>query len=247
MNNQKLGSLLGSALWLGATMAGAQVAPPEDRADAYQPLDGDARKVLDGFQSQYARAYEGVPVRATNAGQRGAVSVGQLRRIAPQLPMGVARQTVPHLNTAMQRYQINTPRRMAAFLAQVAHESGGFVHRTEIASGARYEGRRDLGNTRAGDGRRFKGRGYIQLTGRANYTRAGRALNRPFVQTPTAVAQFENAATVSGWFWDMRRLNALADRGDFTQITRRINGGQNGRRSREQFHTRARRALGTGN
>jgi putative chitinase len=101
----------------------------------------------------------------------------------PNLGQAKASQYLPHLNRALGEGQINTCKRKSAFLAQIAHESAQLRYFEEIASGAAYEGRRDLGNTQPGDGRRFKGRGPIQLTGRANYQRAGQALGLNLVAT----------------------------------------------------------------
>ena len=126
-------------------------------------------------------------------------------------------------------------------IAQLAHESAGFKYSEEIASGAAYEGRRDLGNTQPGDGTRFKGRGYIQLTGRANYDAAGKSLGLDLVNKPELAAKPENAARIAAWYWSSRGLNKHADgsQAGFDQITRRINGGFNGKADRDQYFHRA--------
>lgn len=118
--------------------------------------------------------------------------------------------------------------RFAHFIAQLAHESGNFRYMEEIASGAAYEGRKDLGNTQAGDGKRYKGRGPIQLTGRANYRRYGQQLGIDFENNPEIVAIPSVGLLVACKFWADNNLNALADQDDVTTITRRINGGLNG-------------------
>ena len=118
--------------------------------------------------------------------------------------------------------------RLIHFLAQLAHESGNFRYMEEIASGAAYEGRKDLGNVMAGDGKRFKGRGPIQLTGRANYRKYGRALGIDFENNPEIVALPSVGLLVACKFWTDNGLNALADQDDVLTITRRINGGTNG-------------------
>jgi predicted chitinase len=173
----------------------------------------------------------------------GDVTTQQLQSIVPTLSAGKAAEVAPHLNRAMAEAGIDSPARKAAFIAQVAHESGGFQYNEEIASGRAYEGRSDLGNTQPGDGERFKGRGYIQLTGRANYAAAGKALGLDLVNNPGLAARPENAARVAAWYWNSRGLNALADRGDFDGITRRINGGYNGKADRDQYHARAQGVL----
>jgi len=137
---------------------------------------------------------------------------------------------------------IDTPLRRAHFLAQVGHESGELVFTEEIANGQAYEGRRDLGNTEPGDGPRFKGRGLIQLTGRANYQRYGTALGMDFLTGDNArrlATDPDLAADVACWFWTTHGLNDLADRDDIEAITRRINGGLNGFPDRQRQLTRA--------
>ena len=149
------------------------------------------------------------------------------------------------------KFDISTPARQLCFLAQVGHESGGLFYTEELASGAAYEGRRGLGNTQRGDGIKFKGRGLIQITGRTNYKAVGDALGVDLIKDPTLLggknvtkctaAQLKNAALSAGWFWNSRRLNAIADLinitkpidagtnlDNFVLITRRINGGTNG-------------------
>jgi len=151
------------------------------------------------------------------------------------------------LNKAMVDGGINTPKRQAAFLAQVLHESGRFKYMQEIASGKAYEGRRDLGNTQPGDGMRFKGRGPIQLTGRANYIKAGKALGIDLVNNPKLAATPEVGFKTAVWFWNSRNLNQLADKGtqqSFDQITKRVNGGYNGKADRDSLYRKACSELG---
>ncbi len=172
-------------------------------------------------------------------GTKGGVSLAQLRKIMPNLSAAKAEQYLPHLNKAMAEAGINTPKRQAAFIAQLAHESGEFRYMEEIASGAAYEGRKDLGNTQPGDGKRFKGRGPIQLTGRANYAAAGKALGLDLVNNPTQAATPEVGFRTAAWFWNTRNLNSYADAGNFKEVTRRINGGYNGLADREKYYARA--------
>lgn len=143
-----------------------------------------------------------------------------------------AREFLPHIEAAMAEFDINTPERQAAFLAQIGHESGGLHWLVEIwgpsIAQAHYEGRADLGNTEPGDGFRFKGRGLLQTTGRANYQRTGDALGVDLLADPTLLATPELAARSAGWYWREHGLNALADAGNFMLVTRRINGGTNG-------------------
>lgn len=130
------------------------------------------------------------------------------------------------LNQAMEDHNINTPMRIAHFLAQIAWESGSLKYVEEIASGAAYEGRKDLGNTEPGDGVRFKGRGLIQITGRANYKKYGDSLGLDFTHDWKwrLVAEPFYAADSAAWFWETHGLNELADKDEFTKITKIING-----------------------
>jgi putative chitinase len=178
---------------------------------------------------------------------KGAVTADQLQAIAKKsghrLSSKRANEVAPHINRAMAEAGINSPKQKAAFVAQLMHESGGFRYNEEIASGAAYEGRRDLGNTQPGDGRRFKGRGFIQLTGRHNYTKAGQALGLDLVNNPQLAAKDENAARVAAWYWKSRGLNKLAEQGNYDAITKRINGGYNGKRDRDRLYANALRVL----
>jgi putative chitinase len=153
------------------------------------------------------------------------------------------------LNLAMDRYQINTQLRIAAFIAQVGHESGQFRHVRELG-GNQYLSKYDtgtlakrLGNTPEadGDGQKFRGRGLIQITGYDNYLACSKSLfgDDRLLRTPELLEQAEWAAASAAWFWDSRRLNELADVGRFEAITRRINGGTNGLAEREKFYQRA--------
>src|SRR5688572_16566650 len=143
------------------------------------------------------------------------------------------------------RYAINTPLRVAHFLAQVAHESDGFCTTEEYASGAAYEGRRDLGNTQPGDGRRYKGRGLIQLTGRANYKTYGDRIGEDLVGNPTRAADPATSLILACEYWKKTKggLNQFADKDDIVTITRAINGGLNGLDDRKQYLAKAKRVL----
>ncbi len=118
--------------------------------------------------------------------------------------------------------------RLAHFMAQLIHESGGFRYMEEIASGALYEGRADLGNTQPGDGRLFKGRGPIQITGRANYRTFGKIIGIDIERNPSLAAVPSIGLHLACTYWMRRDLNRLADRDDLIGITRAINGGLNG-------------------
>lgn len=155
---------------------------------------------------------------------------------------------VPALNTAMNRYGIVGSQRAAAFIAQVGHESGQLRYVREIwgptAQQAGYEGRADLGNTVTGDGSKYRGRGLLQITGRANYAACGEALGLDLVNQPTLLEQPQHAAMSAAWFWSTRGLNTLADQREFVKITRRINGGLNGLADRQALYENGLKVLG---
>jgi predicted chitinase len=195
------------------------------------------------------------------AADRGGALIGALRAVA--LPQGPSMQLLrllwplapqarlarlgPPLLAMMARYDIASDLRVAHFLAQVGHESGELRWLEELASGAAYEGRHDLGNLRAGDGVRFKGRGLIQLTGRANYRRFGADLGcaAEILVDPGLVAEDRVLCVeTAGWYWSGHGLDALADRDDLTAVTRRINGGTNGLMHRAALLARAKALLG---
>jgi putative chitinase len=153
------------------------------------------------------------------------VTLDDLRRALPYAG-AKAQVFLDPLNKAMEEYGINTSPRRAMFLAQVAHESGSLHFTREIASGEAYEGRRDLGNTQPGDGTRYRGRGLIQITGRANYGACGAALGRDFLGSPELLELPYDAARSAGWFWRLHGCNELADRGDFDGVSDVINRGR---------------------
>jgi predicted chitinase len=152
----------------------------------------------------------------------------------------------PHLVAAMREFGITTLRRAQMFLAQLAHESGQLRYMEEIASGAAYEGRRDLGNTQPGDGRRFKGRGPIQLTGRANYRTYGKLLGIDLERHPERAADPDVGFRIAALYWKRAGCNALADKGTlaaFKAVTKKINGGYNGLDDRIRHWERAKKAI----
>lgn len=152
------------------------------------------------------------------------------------------------IQSACNEYLVTTKLRLAAFLAQIGHESGGLHWTAEIwgptPAQLGYEGRGDLGNTEPGDGSKFRGRGLIQITGRTNYGLAGRALHLDLLDHPELLEQPVNAAMSAAWWWSIRNLNSLADQQQFIAITRRINGGINGLADRQRLYAAAKVALG---
>jgi putative chitinase len=150
----------------------------------------------------------------------------------------------PFVTEAMTEFGISNPIRQAAFLAQVCHESGSLRYTEEIASGEAYEGRADLGNTQPGDGKRYKGRGLLQITGRANYRATGNALNIDLEDSPHLLSGVSTACRASAWWWREHGCNELADKDVFGALTKRINGGYTGFDDRIQHWLRARKVLG---
>lgn len=168
------------------------------------------------------------------------MTLDELRQIMPY-SAGRAETFLQPLLAAMAEFGISTARRRAAFLAQVAHESGELRYTRELADGLGYEGRKDLGNTEPGDGPLFKGRGLLQVTGRANYEACGKALNLPLITNPSLLEVPVGACRSAGWTWSTRGLNALADDEAFGTITHKINGGYNGLDDRLRYWLRARK------
>jgi putative chitinase len=185
----------------------------------------------------------------------------QLAKILGSSPELVHKWIIP-INETSAEYEINTPKRLAAFIAQCAHESSKFTRMEEnlnySAKGllatfslyftgetaARYErkpemianrvyaNRMDNGPEESGDGWKYRGRGLIQLTGRRNYLAAGLDFGVDFLAFPFLLVEPKYATRTAGWFWKVNKLNALADADDFTMITRKINGGLAGQAER---------------
>lgn len=183
----------------------------------------------------------------------------QLIQIMPYVDRARAEAFFPYISSAMDEFSINTPKRQAAFLAQIAHESGSLRYVRELADGSAYDSRADLGNTRpeaidialrnnTTPGRFYRGRGLIQITGYDNYADCSQGLfgdTGTLTHNPVMLERKELAARSAAWFWRGHGLNELADAGQFKQITRRINGGYNGLAERLAYFTRAQRALVT--
>jgi len=171
------------------------------------------------------------------------MTLDELKKIVPYAGNRATTYLEP-LNQAMQEFQIDTPLRQAAFVAQCAHESGSLRYVKEIASGEAYEGRKDLGNIYPGDGVRYKGRGLIQITGRRNYLDCGLCLGVDLVSSPELLETPELACRSAAWFFQTKGCNELADKEDFLRVTRVINGGTNGYKERLAFYERAKEVLG---
>lgn len=166
-----------------------------------------------------------------------------LERVAGRaVPAGLAEA----LEIALLGRDINTPLRIAHFLAQVCAETGGFLYMVELGGPgyfAKYDGRADLGNSEPGDGFKFRGRGLVQLTGRANYAKYGAALDLPLVAEPDLASHPVAAAAIAALYWQDHHCNALADADNLMAVTRAINGGLNGFAARKDYLARAKLAL----
>jgi len=186
----------------------------------------------------------GVPVLAMGDPAPPAITAELLARLGWVAPAAYAEALTP----ACRRYGIVTPVRLVAFLAQVGHESAGGRYTREIwgptPAQLRYEGRADLGNHQPGDGKRFLGRGLIQITGRSMYGRCGIGLAQPLEEKPDMLLDPELAALSAGWYWAQAGCNALADANDFDGATKAVNGGLIGMTGRVAALRKCRLVLG---
>lgn len=194
------------------------------------------------------------------------MTLDQLQQIAPKTTQVVC----DALNAAALEYYIDSPLRLAMFLGQLAHESEGFTLTHELwgptpaqrnyerpCAGSSSGGMvllagdksqiptwQKLGNLLPGDGYKYRGRGYIQITGRANHRRVAQALSIDCLNHPELLELPVNAARSAGWYWTEHKLNPLADDGDLLTVTIKINGGTNGLPSRAAYYAKALAVLG---
>lgn len=199
----------------------------------------ESAKII-GFEISELKSVSGITIEQFNYIMRGTKS-------------HILDKHLPYCNEAMQKYEINNKLRIQHFLAQIAHESVELKYMAEIASGQAYEGRKDLGNIYPGDGKKFKGHGPIQITGRANHTDYFNYIGRhDLIETPEILeSDLELCWGASGWFWSTRGLNAIADSDDdsisllklqnkaLCRITKIINGGYRGLTERGWYLDRA--------
>lgn len=181
------------------------------------------------------------------------VTASMLRAVMPRAGRCADLFALP-LAAATELFDIGTPKRLAAFLAQIAHESDELRSVRELwgptAAQRGYEGRADLGNVEPGDGKRFMGRGLIQTTGRKNYLLCGMGLDLDLLARPDLLEQPEAAAASAGWYWHTHNLNRYADRDDFLGLSIAINGRNrstglpNGWQARQNYWRAAKACLG---
>lgn len=202
------------------------------------------------------------------------ITAEQLRQIVPTLSDSKCREYLPYLLKIMSEFEINTPLRVATFIAQTAHESGGYI---TLIENLNYSAQRLLqvfprkftqatainydrqpqkianylyankignGDETSGDGWRYKGRGVVQVTGRGNYKACGVELGLDLIAFPELLEQSLNAFRSAGWYWKSRNCNSFADRGDFIGLTKAINGGLNGLDDRKAYYARAKSVFG---
>ncbi|MDP4823374.1 MAG: peptidoglycan-binding protein [Aestuariivirgaceae bacterium] len=149
----------------------------------------------------------------------------------------------PVFAATLDSYAINTALRIAHFMGQVTHECAGFRTTEEFASGAAYQGRKDLGNLQPGDGIRYKGRGLIQLTGRHNYKDMGKKLGLPLENSPQLAGDPVTSLKIACEYWKSRKINEQADKDDLLICTKLVNGGKNGLEDRRLYLQKAKMAL----
>jgi putative chitinase len=200
---------------------------------------------LRGFVAERYVSMVGAPP-GSDATADGTLTVNteKIRRLTPTARPDIIDVLGREFQTVTAPYGITTsPLRVCHFLAQAAHESLRFRTLRELGGPsyfARYEGRADLGNVQPGDGVKFHGRGIFQLTGRANYAAMSKRLNVDLVANPDEAMRPSTSLRIACIFWSMHHLNDLADADRIDEITRRINGGQNGLAERTQLYAKAR-------
>ena len=182
------------------------------------------------------------------------VTLVQLKKICPLSPRTRLAPLIAPMCAAMEEFEINTYMRVTAFIAQLAHESGGFQFFAEIASGNAYNGKTGLGNDTPGalriaaahgstPGPWWKGHGPIQITGYYNHLHCGNDLGLDLMNNPRLLELPEHGFRGAGWFWEVKKLNFWADQGNFIRLTKMINGGTNGLEDRKAYYERAKAVL----
>jgi putative chitinase len=182
------------------------------------------------------------------------LSAEELHKIIPLATIKNIALYLGPLNQAMEEFEINTPIRIAAFLAQVAHESENLLYVEEIASGSAYEYREDLGNLKSKaltiahshgstTGHWFRGKGLIQITGYNNFLACGKALEIDCLNKPRLLKEPVNAARSAAWYWVTHDCNEHIDKGDFDACTKAINGGYRGKDKRDTLFANAKKIL----
>ena len=236
----------------GHLLQGEETPPGGDWLGVSTVLPG-ARDEVDGFVSAQYAVESADPVAAPviagvpgDAAAHGLIlTLEQLRKLAPTGKEQFLGPLVASCLDVRAHYGLNNSAlHICHFLAQLAHESAGFRTLREYwgptPAQRRYEGRSDLGNTQTGDGKRFMGRGYIQVTGRANYATYGGMLGLPLTANPVLAEDPLTALNVACLYWKKRGIDDPAGQNDLKEVTRRINGGQTGFAERRALFLKAR-------
>jgi len=151
---------------------------------------------------------------------------------------------IVELNKCLEKFNITTTNRIRHFLSQTAHESGGGKWKKELSDGWYLEGRTDIGNTQPGDGPKYKGAGYIQLTGRWNYQKFSNFIGDDRVMEGVDYVADKYPFTSAGFWWNSNGMNELCDKNpSVEQVTRRVNGGYNGLSDRKYYHNICERVI----
>lgn len=180
--------------------------------------------------------FSAAAVKADGSGSLTLVTAEQLKSIGWGK---VQDNVIKDLNNCLQRFSITTPPRLRHFISQCSHESAAGRYTKEIANGKAYEGRKDLGNIHPGDGPKYKGAGYLQMTGRSNYQSFADAVADPQVMDGVEYVAQHYPWTSAGYWWICHNMNQLCDSGaTVEQITRKVNGGYNGLEDRKMYYTR---------
>jgi predicted chitinase len=178
----------------------------------------------------FASIYRTIPENPTY------VTLHQLAEIWECAEYLIEDDEITELNKSLHRFKINTPNRLRHFLSQTAHESGGGKWKKELSDGKYLEGRADIGNLEPGDGPRYKGAGYIQLTGRYNYQQFADYMKDPDIMNGYEYVAQNYPFTSAGFWWVNNQMNELCDANPTVdQVTREVNGGFNGLEDRKHY------------
>jgi putative chitinase len=187
--------------------------------------------VDDDVLANFADIYRTIPDAKTY------VTLHQLAEIWECNEYLIEAEEITELNKCLERFKINTPNRIRHFLSQTAHESGGGKWKKELSDGKYLEGREDIGNVYPGDGPRYKGAGYIQISGRWNYQQFADFIGDQEVMNGYEYVAQNYPFTSAGFWWSSNNMNGLCDTNPTVeQVTRRVNGGLNGLEDRKHYH-----------
>ena len=199
-------------------------------------LESDSTGYKGEMYSNGTYTIDGVSYTFSNSGEwiENLVTKDQLMKIGWN---NIRDSMLNDLNSCLDKFNINTPLRIRHFISQCSHESACGLYIKELASGTAYENRRDLGNTCTGDGPKYKGAGYIQLTGRSNYQALANYLGDQSVMQGVDYVANNYPWTSAGYWWYKNNMNTLCDSGvDCVAVTKRVNGGTNGLADRQKYY-----------